>query len=113
MAVYLDIGRWLLKLLHTVAGVGVCVPQQGDVVCCGGLQAVAHPPDPGKHDTKAAGDEEGRENITKPRKLKPAHLKFFVSIAPQQHKQSQARNKPDVLIALRAPSHKFFFPLKL
>ena len=54
---YLNIRRRLLQLLHTGAGVGVGVPEQGDVVCCGGLQAVAHPPDPGKHGTKTAGEK--------------------------------------------------------
>jgi len=54
----LNMIKWrLLQLLHTGAGVGVGVPQQGDVVCRGGLQAVAHPSDPGKHGTKTTGEK--------------------------------------------------------
>lgn len=50
--------RWrLLQLLHTGAGVCIRVPEQGDVVCRGGPQAVAHPSDPGKHGTKTTGEK--------------------------------------------------------
>ena len=50
---YLDIWRRLLQLLYTVTIVGVAVCQQGDVICCGGLQTIPHLSDPSEHGSAA------------------------------------------------------------
>ena len=63
LKLYLNIRWWLFKLLHTIAGVSVGVPQQRDIVCCWGLQAVAHPSDPGKHCTNTTGEAQVQQKL--------------------------------------------------